>query len=89
MGWGCEVDIPNVMEVRLPNSFETVKEMEVESRSKGRLLGRRCASKPGISCEKGKWAAGCYSTYSEFVKDPDFLIFPCVSCLFEKENQRS
>ena len=76
-------------EVRLPNSFETVKEMEVESRSKGRLLGRRCASKPGISCEKGKWAAGCYSTYSEFVKDPDFLIFPCVSCLFEKEKQRS
>lgn len=89
MGWDCEVDIPNVTEVRLPSSFEAVKEMEVESRSKGRLLGRRCASKPGISCEKGKWAAGCYSTFSEFVKDPNFLIFPCVSCLFEKEKQRS
>ena len=88
MGWGCEVDIPNVTEVRLPSSFETVKEMEVESRSERGLLGRRCASKPGIPCEKGKWTAGDYPTNSEFVKDLDFLIFLSVLCLFEKENQR-
>lgn len=88
MGRGCEVDIPNVTEVSLPSSFEAVKEMEVEGRSEWGLSGRRCASKPGISCEKGKWAAGCFPKTSEFVKDLDFLIFLYVACLFEKENQR-
>ena len=65
----CEVDIPNVTEVSLPNSFEAVNEMEVEGRNECVSLLCRCASEPGISCEKGKWIVGRSDETSEFVKD--------------------